>query len=132
MRTLFVLFTQNPSRPIVPEISYCGAADSLGEIEPLMDQFEEGLTSDSVLVVARFTGEQADILRSAIRTIEQAEVEDREHEIEQLEARLEGYLFPMPTNDDSFDDSMDGDHESALASAGFGTDEDYSGGEGGE
>lgn len=28
-------------------------------------------------------------------------------------------------NDDLYDDSMDGDHETALASAGFGTDEDY-------
>lgn len=28
---------------------------------------------------------------------------------------------------DEPDDSMDGDHESALASAGFGTDEDYGG-----
>lgn len=27
--------------------------------------------------------------------------------------------------DDSVDDSMDGDHESALSSAGWGTDEDY-------
>ena len=27
--------------------------------------------------------------------------------------------------EDDFDDSMDGDHESALASAGWGTDEDY-------
>jgi hypothetical protein len=27
--------------------------------------------------------------------------------------------------DDDFDDSMDGDHESGLASAGYGTDEDY-------
>jgi hypothetical protein len=27
-----------------------------------------------------------------------------------------------------WDESMDGDHESALASAGFGTDEDYGGG----
>ena len=27
--------------------------------------------------------------------------------------------------DDYWDDSMDGDHESALASAGWGTDEDY-------
>ncbi len=26
---------------------------------------------------------------------------------------------------DDYDDSMDGDHESGLASAGFGTDEDY-------
>lgn len=29
--------------------------------------------------------------------------------------------------DDGYDDSMDGDHESGLASAGFGTDEDYGG-----
>ena len=31
--------------------------------------------------------------------------------------------------DDDYDDSMDGDHESALASAGWGTDEDYGGGD---
>lgn len=30
--------------------------------------------------------------------------------------------------DDDFDDSMDGDNASALASAGYGTDEDYGGG----
>jgi len=30
--------------------------------------------------------------------------------------------------EDAYDDSMDGDHASALASAGFGTDEDYGGG----
>lgn len=28
-------------------------------------------------------------------------------------------------NDDSFDDSMDGDFDSAMRDAGFGTDEDY-------
>ena len=28
-------------------------------------------------------------------------------------------------DDDYYDDSMDGDHESGLASAGWGTDEDY-------
>ena len=27
--------------------------------------------------------------------------------------------------EDDYDDSMDGDHDSAMASAGFGTDEDY-------
>lgn len=27
--------------------------------------------------------------------------------------------------DDEFDDSMDGDHDSAMASIGWGTDEDY-------
>jgi hypothetical protein len=31
------------------------------------------------------------------------------------------------TVDDDFDDSMDGDHASALASCGWGTDEDYGG-----
>lgn len=29
------------------------------------------------------------------------------------------------TDEDGYDDSMDGDHASALASAGWGTDEDY-------
>ncbi len=46
---------------------------------------------------------------------------------------LEGWLEddrndgPMGVLEDygEYDDSMDGDHESALASAGFGTDEDY-------
>ena len=35
---------------------------------------------------------------------------------------VEGYT-DVP--EDHFDESMDGDHESAMASAGFGTDEDY-------
>jgi hypothetical protein len=30
-----------------------------------------------------------------------------------------------PSDEDNYDDSMDGDHESGLASAGWGTDEDY-------
>jgi hypothetical protein len=34
-------------------------------------------------------------------------------------------LSNYEVEDDSFDDSMDGDAESALASAGWGTDEDY-------
>jgi hypothetical protein len=37
---------------------------------------------------------------------------------------LENFLY----NDDSYDDSMDGDEASGLASAGWGTDEDYGGG----
>ena len=35
------------------------------------------------------------------------------------------YIEENTVDDDSYDDSMDGDHESALASAGWGTDEDY-------
>ena len=33
-----------------------------------------------------------------------------------------------PEEEPDMDESMDGDHESGLASAGFGTDEDYGGG----
>lgn len=37
-------------------------------------------------------------------------------------------FFCLPAHDsEELDESMDGDHESALASAGFGTDEDYGG-----
>jgi hypothetical protein len=39
--------------------------------------------------------------------------------------RMDTDLSDYEVEDDSFDDSMDGDAESALASAGWGTDEDY-------
>ena len=39
--------------------------------------------------------------------------------LEEVEYILDGYA------EESMDDSMDGDHESGLASAGWGTDEDY-------
>jgi hypothetical protein len=40
-------------------------------------------------------------------------------DLEQVQEILDGYL------DEGLDDSMDGDHDSALASAGWGSDEDY-------
>ena len=40
-------------------------------------------------------------------------------DLEQVQEILDGYL------DEELDDSMDGDHDSALASAGYGMDEDY-------
>jgi hypothetical protein len=43
------------------------------------------------------------------------------------DALLAEYLYKdrQAEYDDFYDDSMDGDHESGLASAGWGTDEDY-------
>lgn len=38
---------------------------------------------------------------------------------------IDDHYSDYEVEDDSFDDSMDGDAESALASAGWGTDEDY-------
>ncbi len=43
---------------------------------------------------------------------------------------MSNFTPQTPQNDEDqpeVDESMDGDHESALASAGFGTDEDYGG-----
>ena len=38
---------------------------------------------------------------------------------------VETGAIEMEVEDDYYDDSMDGDFDSAMASAGFGTDEDY-------
>lgn len=37
----------------------------------------------------------------------------------------DGFLIEGCEQDHDYDDSMDGDFDSAMASAGFGTDEDY-------
>jgi hypothetical protein len=45
-----------------------------------------------------------------------------ENELDEIRDQMnedEGY------DDDDYDDSMDGDHDSAMESAGWGTDEDY-------
>jgi rubredoxin len=39
-----------------------------------------------------------------------------------------GHVWDVSDEDEDFSDPMDGDHESALASAGLGTDESYGGG----
>jgi len=50
--------------------------------------------------------------------------DDEEFECDECE---NFFVITSPDDDESepCDESMDGDHESALASAGFGTDEDY-------
>ncbi len=53
--------------------------------------------------------------------------EDNGGWIERGEGDLCDVYFCVPLDSDEVDDSMDGDHASALASAGFGTDEDYGG-----
>ena len=54
-----------------------------------------------------------------------------EHEVEawlaeRMASRVEDSSAPARP-DDAYDESMDGDHESALASAGWGVDESYGG-----
>jgi hypothetical protein len=46
---------------------------------------------------------------------------------DELEDVIRHELTEEFTVDNDFDDSMDGDHASALASCGWGTDEDYGG-----
>ena len=76
-------------------------------------------------------------LEQAYENAEQA-LEEKGRELWQLEIQCVSYNadgsivtcelveeFDVPTHDDEEDESMDGDFDSAMASAGFGTDEDY-------
>ena len=76
-------------------------------------------------------------LEQAYQNAEQA-LEDKAHELWQLEIVCSTYdasgvcvdceiveEFDVPDCGDDINESMDGDFDSAMASAGFGTDEDY-------
>ena len=76
-------------------------------------------------------------LEQAYQNAEQA-LEDKGWELWQLEIQFVTYdatgkiiaceiveEFDVPTRGDEMDESMDGDFDSGMASAGFGTDEDY-------
>lgn len=67
--------------------------------ETIVDLFEQGFTADQI----------ADML---------------DCEVMEVTDVIDEYV-----DEYTYDDSMDGDHASALASAGWGTDEDYGGGE---
>jgi len=76
-------------------------------------------------------------LEQAYQNAEQA-LEDKGHELWQLEIQFVTYdacgkivaceiveEFDVPDCGDDINESMDGDFDSAMTSAGFGTDEDY-------
>ena len=70
-------------------------------------------------LLAHFTHKQ--LLNEIVKHLGHAQLQETHDAIEQWHG--------LPTWDesdpDNYDESMDGDHQSALASAGFGTDEDY-------
>ena len=73
------------------------------------------------------------LLEKAIETLKEAIAEEEresQKRVTAMQARIDALALieyiPVPEADD-FDDSMDGDHDSAMASAGHGTDEDYGG-----
>ena len=76
-------------------------------------------------------------LEQAYQNAEQA-LEDKGHELWQLEIQCVAYnangniarcevveAFDVPYSENEIDESMDGDFDSAMTSAGLGTDEDY-------
>lgn len=73
-------------------------------------------TTNMILeMVAEGTLEKEQLIRDLLMWMSEADVEDF--------AAHSGILDDE--DDGGFDDSMDGDHDSAMASAGWGTDEDY-------
>jgi hypothetical protein len=71
----------------------------------LLEMMDEGVLDPRLLA------------ESALRYMSEDDVADM--------AWATGIVYEDDEEDADDDDSMDGDHESALASAGFGTDEDY-------
>lgn len=119
---IFVLYFLNPTRLMC---SYLAAADTYSELEPFLASTapEEG----AILTVSQFAGEPAETIREHL----EASKEAGSDEFEKIELVLEEILFsaahgrPVPDFGGPEYDDMDGDAESALASAGMGTDEDY-------
>lgn len=64
-------------------------------------------------MVAEGTLEKEQLIRDLLMWMSESDVEEF--------AERSGIL----EEEEDFDDSMDGDHDSAMASAGWGTDEDY-------
>ena len=87
-----------------PNMSYCMYQNTLLAVKQLLDALADG-----------------DFPEDAIE--QRAAQELMMHAETLAEAIEEGFQKLEEEND--YDDSMDGDHASALASAGFGTDEDY-------
>ena len=74
------------------------------ETNKLLEMIEEGLLDPK------------EVVTMCVKYMSEDDVADM-MDCNELSSRLQ--------EDDEYDDSMDGDHDSAMASAGFGTDEDY-------
>jgi hypothetical protein len=48
-----------------------------------------------------------------------------DEELQEIQDEANSLMDAQREDNEDYDDSMDGDHASGLASAGFGTDEDY-------
>lgn len=87
------------------------------------EDWKTGLDAARCLAI----GEHSDAYKEA-NGVRPRHVNYSELSLDEIEARIQAIhddFEPEPEDDFDYDDPMDGDHESALASAGFGTDEDY-------
>lgn len=90
--------------------------DALQEYDQMLDDvYPEVTLGSSSFLPSR-------VLKEMDRTAYNEGFHDYVNSLAEDGTYVEGYT-DVP--EDHFDESMDGDHESALASAGFGTDEDY-------
>lgn len=89
-------------------MSYCRFQNTSTDLRDCVDAMEESYDLAD-LDLSRDEKDAMDFMRSLCEKF--LEEHDR--------------LLAAEDEDEDFDDSMDGDHESALASAGWGTDEDY-------
>jgi hypothetical protein len=89
----------------------------------MLDPREENTVKNAYSMLSRIVDAMADFDGNLFEEIDGDELIDILHE---MEAVFEGVVeVPMGSEDDADPGDMDGDAVSALASAGFGTDEDY-------
>jgi hypothetical protein len=87
---------------------------------------EIAIGSAFVLIDAMLRALENDDMINGYVTQEEVECTLNELSSAFMELKLER---SVPVLDDNYDDSMDGDFDSAMTSAGFGTDENYGGGD---
>lgn len=80
----------------------------------MMEMTEEGSFDKDTLILELLNFLSEDEVKKFVRYCDFAGFED-----------LGFVSSSSEEDDDDYDDSMDGDHDSAMASAGWGTDEDY-------
>lgn len=101
------------------EVNFWDWADVVGAVDDFVPEEYDHAQCDCVCCILDWLALHYYYCEGLTMSYEYDDVEDFYGEC------MDTDLSDYEVEDDSFDDSMDGDAESALASAGWGTDEDY-------
>lgn len=96
-------------------LRYIDESDAVEAYESLLDE-------DGPVTVAGIQFYPSEILRELDPTAYRCGMNDY---LDSMDLTTDADEADPEEDEDAYDESMDGDHDSAMASAGYGTDEDY-------